>query len=175
MNNLIGYQRYLVMDIIITIIIVLITIPIWMTFDMTSYASEAKSYDNYSYIDYEFLNDKVEYNLKPTSDKDGLLNIKTQNLVVYNTSNTPDDYQLILKINKFQNIDNLKINVNNIIDNITSYNHYEKGNYKYFILDEKKITGETKKYVISLWNSENATYNEENLDYELLIDNNQTI
>ena len=49
-------------DILFTIILVLISIPIWLSFNISE-LEDAKKYDNYNYINYEYLNNPKHENL----------------------------------------------------------------------------------------------------------------
>ena len=49
------YKKALIKDILFMLVVVLITIPIWLSFDMASISMEANSYENYDYIKYEFF------------------------------------------------------------------------------------------------------------------------
>ena len=57
---------FLYKDILFTVFLVIISIPIWLSFDVSE-LNEAKKYDDYNYINYEFLNNPT-YTLASVSD-----------------------------------------------------------------------------------------------------------
>ena len=169
MLNVNGLIRSLYKDILFTIICVLVSIPLWLAFDLTDASATAEYYDNYNYIGYIFLNNDVDICLKPVSDEYALKNIETQDIMVYNNSNTKDDYKLLLKISKdtTMSLNNLKININNTVKYLKDYDNYEDINNYYYILDNRELIADSQKYVISFWNDENAILKEnDSINYE---------
>ena len=157
-------------DILFTIFLVIISIPIWLSFDVKT-LKEAKKYENYNYINYEFLNNPT-YTLASVSDDYALRNIETQDIIVYNYTKADADYSLVLKIDKQSTvvIDNIRLNVNYNINYLKDFKSYEDSNYYYFIIDSDHIQGDSLKYVLSMWNDEDKEQNTNNtFDYEFII------
>lgn len=157
-------------DILFTIILVLISIPIWLSFDISE-LKEAKKYDDYNYINYEFLNNPT-YTLASVSDDYALRNIETQDLIVYNYTKADANYSLVLKINKQSTavIDDIKLNVNYDVNYLKDFKYYEDSNYYYYIIDSDHLQGDSQKYILSMWNDEENIQEENNtFDYEFVI------
>ena len=168
MKNYLDVKKSIYKDIFMTILFVLITIPIWLSVD-TSALEIAKEYDNYSYLEYEFLNNP-EYSLEPVSDDYAMHYYETKDILIYNYSNTVEAYSVLLKLDKDTNIDDLKINMNYQIDYLNNYFSYEDNNYRYFVLANDKIVASSQKYILSIWNAEDAQINDyANLDYEIMV------
>ena len=168
MNNYFDVKKSIYKDIFITILFVLISIPIWLSVD-TSALDIAKIYDNYSYLEYEFLNNP-KYSLNPVSDEYAMQYYETKDILIYNYSNTSQDYSVLLKIDKKTDINNLKINVNYQIDYLNNYYSYTDNDYQYFVLANEQIVADSQKYILSIWNDENASINDyAYLDYEIMI------
>ena len=170
MNRINRLKWLLYKDIIITILLVIISIPIWLSFDLTE-LEEAKKYDNYNYINYELLNNP-HYTLVSVSDDYGLRNIETQDIVVYNYTNANATYTLVLRINKNStiNIDNIRLNVNHDVQSLNNYRFYEDNDYYYYIIDSDRIQGSSQKYALSMWNDENYKQDVNNeFNYDFLI------
>ena len=169
-NTISDVQKSLYKDIIINILFILVSIPLWLSFDISALET-AKMYDNYNYVEYEFLNAPT-YSLNPVSDEYAIRNIETQDLIVYNNSNTNENYALVLKINKNStaNIDKLKINVNYQISYLKDYSSYEDDKNTYYVIAQDNIVANSQKYVLSMWNDETADVNNnDTLNYEFMI------
>jgi len=169
-KNLNNLEKTLYKDIFMTVFLVLVSIPIWLNFSVSALAAEANYYDNYNYVKYEFLNEASKTLLTYT-DSEALRKCETQDILIYNYSNTLDNYSLLLKIRKNSsvNLDQIKINVNYQIDYLNNYHVYEDAENYYFVIDSNDIVASSQKYIISMWNIDNnLTYNNE-LDYEFII------
>ena len=170
MNTILDVEKSLYKDILFTILFVLISIPIWLNFDISALEA-AKMYDNYNYIEYEFLNEP-SYSLNPVNDDYAMRNLETQDLIVYNNSNTKNDYSLVLKVDKSSTAktDKLKINVNYQISYLKDYYSYEDNNSIYYVLDSNNIVANSQKYIISMWNDENAIVKSDDiLNYKFMV------
>lgn len=151
-------------DIFITIGIVLATIPLWWGFDTSEAYNIAKYYDNYDYITYEIVN-PTDHNIEMLSDTEGLAFVETEDIEVYNFSNTEDDYYLLVKTNC--DVDNIRINVNNEVKFLTDYESFKDDSNTYYILDYSSLVAGNYRYNVSLWCMEDTFNN--NIDYELLV------
>jgi len=169
-KNLISLEKSLYKDILITLLIVLVSIPVWLNLDMSAYAMEADAYNNYNYVKYEFLN-KVSSSLMTYEDSDALRECETTDILVYNDSNTLDSYSLVLKINKDNdvNLDAIRINVNYDIMNLNEYEFFEDAKCYYYVIDSDDIAASSQKYIVSLWNSDITSANNQYFDYEFVI------
>ena len=166
MKRIRGLKKCLYKDIICTMLWVLISIPLWLNFNVS--ASEAKYYDNYKFVKYEFLN-SASKTINIYEDTEALRKCETQDILVYNDSNTLDDYSLILKINKAENLDlnNIKINVNYDVKYLNSYFNYVDNNYYYYVIDKSEIVAASQKYIISMWGTNDYSNNQ--IDYEFMV------
>ena len=152
-------------DILYVIIYVLITIPVWIYFN-----ANKVEYNVDDFIQYEFLN-HPSYTLLPVSDEYALKYIETQDIVVYNNSYTSDNYVLMLEIKENTNVDNIKINVNYKVSYLKEYNSFYKDGANYYILDNNSLNAESKKYNISLWNTEGVENEVDILDHNFIVSN----
>ncbi len=170
MNRINRLKISIYKDILITLFLVLVSIPIWLSFDLTE-LEEAKKYDNYNYINYEYLNNP-HYTLMSVSDDYGLKNIETQDIVVYNYTKADATYTLVLRIDKNStiNIEDIRLNVNFEVQALTNYRFYEDSKYYYYIIDSDSIQGSSQKYVLSMWNAENIEQDiNKTFDYDFVI------
>ena len=157
-------------DILFTIILVLISIPIWLSFNISE-LEDAKKYDNYNYINYEFLNNPKR-EIVSVSDDYALRNIETQDLIVYNYTKVDANYSLVLKIDKLSTIavDDIKLNVNYNINYLKNFKYYEDNDYYYYIIDSDHLKGDSQKYILSMWNDKKETLGSNNtFNYEFII------
>ena len=158
-------RRGLIWDIIKTIGLVIITIPVWLGFNINKYASSAAYYDNYNYIETEMLNNP-SYKLENMSDTEGLAFVETKDIIVSNYSNTLDSYYLLLESN--DNSDNVRININNIVNDLNEYESTIIDGNTYFILDRNDLVSSSQKYNISLWKCEGADI-DANFNYSIIV------
>lgn len=173
MKKLNELKRKIYLDIFFTVCLVLISIPLWQSFSIFTFDDLASRYENYNYIEYEFLNE-VQFQNVVMSDNNALKNIETQDIVVSNYYSVPDDYILLLKINKTDILANpkMKININYQINYLDNFKHYEDGIYYVYILDTNSLMENSQKYIISMWNDESYNVEKTNdLDCTFLINN----
>ena len=169
MKNIISLERKLYKDIIITILFVILSIPLWLNFGLSASASTAEYYANYNFVKYEFLNEPVSKLLAYT-DEDALRKCETQDIIIYNESNTIDNYSLILKIKKNENnnLKDIRINVNYEVDYLNKYHYYEDVESYYYVIDSNEIVASSQKYIISMWDS-NIENSNNSLEYEFVV------
>lgn len=169
MDRLNKLERRLYQDIIITVLFVIISIPVWLNFELTSVAGIAQAYDNYKFVRYELLNDASKI-ISSYEDAEALMECETQDLIVYNESNTLENYSLVLKVSKntMMNLNDIRINVNYNVDYLNNYEVYDDEVSYYYILDKESIVADAHKYVISMWNK-NVESQPAILDYELVV------
>ena len=157
-------------DIFITILLIIVSIPIWLSFDVSE-LQIAKNNINQKYINYEFLN-SPKYTLASVSDEYALTNIETQDLVVYNYTMANASYSLVLKIDKKSTaiIDDIKLNVNHDVNYLKDFDYYEDSDYYFYIIDSDSIQGTSQVYTLSMWNDEKNTQSiNKTFDYEFIV------
>ena len=134
-------------EILIVIILVGVSIPLWKTFDKANIAHIANSYSNMNYL---YLNVK-----RFISDKDSLDEIK-----VINDTNTLRNYKLIMKVDKTIKLDKVIFEEKNIDLSKNKYKEDEK--YNYYLLTENSLIAGFKIY--------NLEFNELNngITYEII-------
>ena len=134
-------------EIVIVIILVGVSIPLWKTFDKANIAHIANSYSNMNYI---YLNVK-----RFISDTDSLDEIK-----VINDTNTLRNYKLVMKVDKTIKLDTVFFEEKNIDLSKNKYKEDEK--YNYYLLTENTLVAGFKIY--------NLEFNELNngITYEII-------
>lgn len=134
-------------EILIVIILVVVSIPLWETFDKANIAHIANSYSNMNYI---YLNVK-----RFISDTDSLDEIK-----VINDTNTLRNYKLVMKVDKTIKLDTVFFEEKNIDLSKNKYKEDEK--YNYYLLTENTLVAGFKIY--------NLEFNELNngITYEII-------
>lgn len=134
-------------EILIVIILVVVSIPLWKTFDKANIAHIANSYSNMNYL---YLNVK-----RFISDTDSLDEIK-----VINDTNTLRNYKLVMKVDKTIKLDTVFFEEKNIDLSKNKYKEDEK--YNYYLLTENTLVAGFKIY--------NLEFNELNngITYEII-------
>lgn len=120
-------------EIVIVIILVGVSIPLWKTFDKANMAHIANSYSNMNYL---YLNVK-----RFISDTDSLDEIK-----VINDTNTLRNYKLVMKVDK--NIKNDTILLNNAEYSLNSNKYKNDEKYNYYIIADGNLIADTVVYNI---------------------------
>lgn len=120
-------------EIVIVIILVGVSIPLWKTFDKANMAHIANSYSNMNYL---YLNVK-----RFISDTDSLDEIK-----VINDTNTLRNYKLVMKVDK--NIKNDTILLNNAEYSLNSNKYKNDEKYNYYIIADGNLVADTVVYNI---------------------------
>lgn len=124
-------------EIVVVILLVGISIPLWKTFDKSNMAHIANSYSNMNYL---YLNVK-----RFISDIDSLDEIS-----IVNDTNTLRNYKLIMKIDK--KLDTKEIILDNEIKELTSILYKEDENYFYYLIDSGNLVAGSKVYNIEFNN-----------------------
>lgn len=120
-------------EIVIVIILVGVSIPLWKTFDKANMAHIANSYSNMNYL---YLNVK-----RFISDTVSLDEIK-----VINDTNTIRNYKLVMKVDK--NIKNDTILLNNAEYSLNSNKYKNDEKYNYYIIADGNLVADTVVYNI---------------------------
>ena len=110
--------RHTIIEIIIVIVLVFLSIPVWRSFDLEKYASVAMYYDNMG-ANYLEVSDFSDYVLYQVNDVDAIESIKPINLRLSNTSNSLEDYAIWMTVSKSSTLDTESIKLR--IDNEISY------------------------------------------------------
>lgn len=124
-------------EIVVVILLVGISIPLWKSFDKSNMAHIANSYSNMNYL---YLNVK-----RFISDTDFLDEIS-----IVNETNTLRNYKLIMKIDK--KLDIKEIILDNEIKELTSILYKEDENYFYYLIDSGNLVAGSKVYNIEFNN-----------------------
>lgn len=161
-------ERSLYLDILGTIIFVIASIPIWLNFNQDELYKVAKSYENYKYVNYELVNGAT-YALAPMSDEDAYFTSQIANVIVYNTSNTAEDYTLYLIFEDSIKTDSLKISVNENISYLKDYQYEVKDGKRYYTIVKDNIVANKENYQIYMWNDINAQNSEGYLTPEFIV------
>lgn len=145
-------------EIFLTLLFVLGSIPLWLNFNMDETAKIAKSYANYKYVNYELLEDNVTYALAPMSDEDAYYTADIANVIVYNNSNTEEDYTVYLIFEDTIETDYLKISINENITYLKDFDYEVKDGKRYYTIVKDNIVASKENYQIYMWNDINSTY-----------------
>lgn len=124
-------------EIVVVILLVGISIPLWKSFDKSNMAHIANSYSNMNYL---YLNVK-----RFISDTDFFDEIS-----IVNETNTLRNYKLIMKIDK--KLDIKEIILDNEIKELASILHKEDENYFYYLIDSGNLVAGSKVYNIEFNN-----------------------
>lgn len=116
-------EKYII-KILLTILFVLLSFPLWESLQNNSYASVAKYYDNYI-----SLADNIKY-LNNYYDKDNN-KIITQLKV---TNNFNKEYLLFLKVNEEIDKENINILINNKINTLENLRYDYTELYDYYLI-----------------------------------------
>lgn len=170
MKKITSLEKSIYKDILFTILGILISIPVWLNFNLSASAMEAEYYDNYNYVQYEVLN-KADSKLIAYHDNDALRNCETSDIIIYNDSNTIDNYSLLLKINKNCgiNLENIKINVNFEVDYLNNYYAYTDAENYYYVIDSGDMVASSQKYIISLWKTNDVIGEPDLFNYDFMV------
>ncbi len=124
-------------EIVVVILLVGISIPLWRSFDKSNMAHIANSYSNMNYL---YLNVK-----RFISDIDSLDEIS-----IVNDTNTLRNYKLIMKIDKKLYIK--EVILDNEIKELASIMYKEDENYFYYLIDNGNLVAGSKVYNIEFNN-----------------------
>lgn len=152
MKNIDKLIIHYVLEIILVIILVVVSFPVWKMLNKSDSAKIAKSYANMDYL-YLDIDKYISQN-----DFEDVVS-------VVNDTNTKRGYQLIVKIPKEKITNDANILINDKKVSMDSIKLKENGNYLYYILSQDTVVANEKKYEIKYLNS-NINYSE--IEYELI-------
>ena len=127
----------LLLEIIFSFVIIVFGYFIWENFDQTNYEI-AKYYDNTK---------EVEIVYESNIDKG--LNNNNSIVSVHNVSNKMNDKNIILKLNKENELNNIKLDINMVKYNLNDLFYKEDEIYNYYLIEKASFNGyETKVFFI---------------------------
>lgn len=138
-----------IVRILCVIMAVILSVPIWRSFNASENSKIAAYYDDYYYISYDVV-----------ADQD------LTKVVLNNYSNTLEDYELVLKINKENFNDLSNIEINKQLNDVGSYKFYVEGEYVYLILDTSSLVASSCEYDIKVIARNEVNYNFDVIDYK---------
>lgn len=156
MKYLINQQikSYLI-RIMTVIMFVMLSIPVWMAFDNSSYASIAEEYDKF-----------VKNSAKIAYVENTYNEISHTYYISFNLDNIEEkEYYLLLKIDNEIETNNIKINYQNQIRNIEEIRYTYSENYNYFLIDKGNLDN-NKNYTLDIIIPSEIT--EFNYNFELI-------
>ena len=144
--------RHYVLEIVLTIFVVTISIPIWDKLNKSDAADIASSYAtmDYLYLDIDKYVGSNEF--KDVVD-------------IVNDTNTLRGYTLVVKINKENISKDATVVINNEQYNLNNLKHTEDKNYVYYNLKEGKLVADKENYEIEYLNTD-ITYSD--VEYQLI-------
>lgn len=126
-------KQSLIIDIIFSILIIIVSFPVWLNFDLSVAKSTVELYENYDYIESEQLTNN--------------------SLIVYNNSNTEESYKLVLKTNNKFDLHNYYFYLNNKEYTFDGTHCYRDKNYNYYIIEESSLVAGQKEYDLKVFDS----------------------
>ncbi len=146
----------LLTEIALTGILVIISIPVWASIQIRSYAQTAKYYSNTSLIDIVPIV-PMDSQIKSYNEYNGNNTIRGK-YIVKNYSAQEKSYRLLFAISKKStiNIQGLTIEINEFKVNLTDLKNYDDNYFNYYILDKNVISDyEERCYYLRLWQDSN--------------------
>ena len=152
--------RMTILEIVLVVVGVFLSIPLWQSFDLKEYESLAMYYDSISYTNME-VEGIEDYVLYQTSDELAVDNIKPININLTNTGNNNENYSVWLIVSKKSTLDYTKIKIRheNKIAYLNDYKVVEDEAYYYISLNEGAINSNDISFEIQLWID--SEYNED--------------
>lgn len=147
-NKLIAYY---VCEILVVLVFVGVSIPVWAKLNSSETSKLADMYDDmdYLYLDINkyVANDQVD-----------------DVIAIVNDTKTSRNYVLLLKINKNINYENITLTINNEETKLSDIKYKTDENYNYFNLGEGKVIASQNIFNVSI-DKEMLNYNE--MSYEI--------
>lgn len=92
-------------------------------------------------------------------------------LEVSNNTNSNVNYNLLLRMNKIDNLENYKVMLSGKIYNLNELRCYEDNQYRYFKLDDYTIGNKAQNFTFLLWLKEDViNYDNINISYSFIVD-----
>ena len=128
-------RRYII-EIIITIVFVIITVPIWDSFTNNSHILSA-------YNSINVVLDFDGFSMLTNSDKDNYKTIKPSNISIRNITDEKQNYSLYYTYAKKSTIpyDDLFISINDNIYSLNEIKYIEDSDYYYFLIESNDLDG----------------------------------
>lgn len=140
MENYRKLRKSLIKEILFTIFFVIVTIPLWLNFNLAAKSVDIP--DDFCYIEYQVYN-----------------NYPSKSVAVFNNHLVSDDYEVVTKLDKGIVNKDTYINVNGERKKLLDYNKYNDDNYDYFIIDSSSLKADVAVYTIDI----------SGVDYDLLV------
>lgn len=160
-------------EIIFVISFIFVSLPLWSKLDK-GVSKIADGYDGISYTKLDMINN-INYEMFPMSNDYALKNVEATILTVSNDTFTPENYELVLVLDKKSTLDFklLKIAINDNIYSLKNLEMFEEDHNFIFNIASGNIMGETKVYNVKFWIDENATDEVQGKNLELSFDLNK--
>ncbi|MBE6161028.1 MAG: hypothetical protein E7158_02235 [Firmicutes bacterium] len=144
--------RNYVLEIVVVVIFVIISYPVWKLLDKSEMAKIASSYANMNYLYLDI-------------DKYVSTNDFYDAVTIWNETNTKRGYDLVVKIEKESIDDNLEVIINDKKYSLNSKKYKEDNKYIYYKLVKGTVVGGNVTYNID-YLSDNINYT--NVTYEII-------
>ncbi len=144
--------RRTIIEIVVVIAMVLISIPVWKSFDLEKYASVAMYYENMSY-NYLDVSDYSDYILYQVNDEDAIKHIKPITLNLSNNSNTLEEYAVWMVVSKNSTLDirSIKLNLDGLTKKLSDLEMYEDEETYYYLLFDGNLLSNNIIKDIKIW------------------------
>ena len=144
--------RRTILEIALVIAFVIISIPIWQSFDLSDVESVAYYYDNIEFTTLE-VSDYSDYILYQASDEIAIQNIKPINIKLNNDTNTKEEYNLYIVVDKTSTLDTdlIKINYNGETKLLSELKQLEDESYAYFLLESGTLVSREYESNLLMW------------------------
>lgn len=144
--------RNTIIEIVVVILMVFVTIPIWKTFDLSDYKTIAEQ----GYIPKNTIVEVSDYKsnmLFQTSDNIALENIEPINITVNNSSDVEETFNLYFVVSKNSTLEYnaIKVNYLNKTVKLNELKLLEDDQYYYFELVSGKIINDIIEFELILW------------------------
>ena len=144
--------RNTIIEIVVVILMVFVTIPIWKTFDLSDYKTIAEQ----GYIQKNTIVEVSDYKsnmLFQTSDNIALENIEPINITVNNSSDVEETFNLYFVVSKNSTLEYnaIKVNYLNKTVKLNELKLLEDDQYYYFELVSDKIINDIIEFELILW------------------------
>ena len=143
--------RY-VLEIIVVIVLVGISFPVWEMLDKSDSSKIAKSYAN---MDYLYLD--VDRYISADEFEDII--------AVKNDTNTKRGYELVIKIEKNLVDEKTSVIINDQVESLKELRTKEDNNFEYYVIAKGSVVAGQSKFNVKILNSD-IEY--ENIEYEII-------
>jgi hypothetical protein len=139
-------------EIVIVLIFVGISVPVWNKLDKSNVSSIANTYANMDYL-YLDINKYIGYN-----------DFKDE-VVVVNDTNTIRNYKLVLKLDKNIDINDTEIVLNDNSEKLEDLLYKDTGDYNYYLIATGDVVASKEVYNVTF---KNSNLNYKDVTYEII-------